>query len=375
MYKHREIELKKIIAQIEYKYPQDNLILTYKDFLKERDYLQFNQFNPIVFLCLIKLTNDEWSTKKRINRLSLLEKIKQYFHVAIQDQVKLPFDRVNETSYQFSTETKKQLFELFRKTFDESIYISKKQIEEARRISSNILRNIELTETEVKWLCDNVEKSKVVLNRILRYPVKSKIISKWVKENFNKDFAKNRRAEFISWIIDEEPKFEIDKHTLIDDFDYLNEIDIKNIQEYERTHKEIENLNNIKQEIDIFDLNYNHNSVKFEYIPSNPKLTISKRFYDVPIDEIKERELDIKDYFQVHIPDFSKMRKQFYDELDFIQKITMIWAIGYSRLDNNIKTELLVKYYCKEIHQSFIKVCKKTKNTDAIKWIINNYQG
>lgn len=370
MPKNLKIELKKTIVQIEFPYPKDDLIFSYADFLRERDYLQFYQFNAVVFENLVKITNENWKSNKRINRLSLLEKIKQYFHVAIQDRVRLPYDRNNETNYQFSIETKKQLFELFRKTFDESEYISKTQLEEAIRICSNVLKNIELTETEEIWLCENVEKSEVILNRILRYPVKSKIISKWTKENFNKDFAKSRRAEFISWIIDEEPNFEIDKRVLIDDFDFLNEIDIKNIQQYENAKKEIEMLSSMRETEDIFASNYDPNIYRLEYIPTTPKLKITRRFYNIPIDITKEQELDIKDYYQVHIPDFGKMRKQFYDEIDINRKITMIWSIGYSRLDNTEKATLLSKYYCEETHQSFIKVCKKINNAEIIKKLI-----
>ncbi|KAA6322621.1 hypothetical protein EZS27_027858 [termite gut metagenome] len=36
-----------------------------------------------------------------------------------------------------------------------------------------------LTEDGEDWLCKNVDKSASVLNRILRYPAKSKIISQW----------------------------------------------------------------------------------------------------------------------------------------------------------------------------------------------------
>ena len=139
MNKPRKIELQRAIIELENPYPKDNLILSYSDFLKVRDYLSCFQFNPIFFDNLVNLANDKWNTEKRISRLSLLQKIKQYYHITQQDTTKDYYNRNTKPNFQIAVETRKSLFDLFKKTFEERNYISHKQLDEARKICNNIL--------------------------------------------------------------------------------------------------------------------------------------------------------------------------------------------------------------------------------------------
>jgi hypothetical protein len=166
---------------LEKPYPKGDLILSYSDFLKVRDYLSYYQFNPDIFDNLINLANDIWNTEKRISRLSLLQKIKQYLH---HDTTRDYYSRNTKPNFQLNVETRKLLFNLFRKTFEEKNYISHKQLDEARKICNNVLINLELTPIEEEWLCSNIFVSELILNRVLRYPIKSEVISNWAKSNF-----------------------------------------------------------------------------------------------------------------------------------------------------------------------------------------------
>ena len=230
MNKQRKIELQRAITEFKKPYPKDDLILSYSDFLKVRDYLGYYQFNPIVFHNLISLVNDIWNTEKRVNRLSLLQKIKQYLH---QNTTKHYYSRVIKPNIELKIETRKSLFNLFRKTFEHGNYVSHKQLDEARKICNNLLMNIELTQIEEEWLCSNIFLSELILNRVLRYPTKSEVISNWAKSNFLNDILRSRRAELVSWVIDQEPTFEIEQQTLMDDFEYLNRSDLQAIQNYD----------------------------------------------------------------------------------------------------------------------------------------------
>ena len=82
MNKYWKIELQRAILQIDNPYPKDDFIVSYSDFLKARDYLGYYKFNPVVFNHLVMITNNEWATEKRISRLSLILKVKQYYRVA-----------------------------------------------------------------------------------------------------------------------------------------------------------------------------------------------------------------------------------------------------------------------------------------------------
>lgn len=364
MNKQRKTELQRSIIEFENPYPKDDLILSYSDFLKVRDYLGYYQFNPIVFDNLINLANDKWNTEKRINRLSLLQKIKQYFHITLNDTIRGYYNRNTKPNFQLPVETRMLLFNLFRKTFEERNYISDKQLEEARKICNNVLINLELTPIEEEWLCSNILLSELILNRVLRYPIKSEVISNWAMNNFENDILRSRRAELLSWIIDQEPTFEVEQQTLIDDFEYLNQSDLQAIKDYD---DEIAANKILEQELGEYlpkKTQYNSfNNTFHEYTDlSYPKLKLFKRPYDVAIDISKD--------YPVNIPHFERLREDFYSNLPKHQKTTMIWAIAYSRLDNPLKSSLLKEYYSDETYYSLFKVCKRTKNSELLKWIL-----
>ncbi len=87
---------------------------------------------------------------------------------------------------------------------------------------------------------------------------------------------------------------------------------------------------------------------------------MTKRFYKVPLDTSGD--------YPVDVPDFEKLRDEFYDNLDRTQKITMIWAIGYSRLSNKQKSKLLRKYSREENNYSLVKVCRRFNPKYALAW-------
>lgn len=362
MSKKRKIELQRAITELEKPYPKDDLILSYSDFLKVRDYLGYFQFNPVVLDNLVNLAVGIWNTKKRISRISLLQKLKQYFH---QDTTNDYYGRSTKPNFQLKLETRKLLFNLFRKTFEEWNYISYKQLKEARQICNNILINIELTPIEEEWLCSKFHVSELILNRVLRYPVKSEVISNWAKRNFKNDILRNRRAELISWLIDQDSTFEIEQRILIEDFEYLNLSDLRAIQNYDYEiaankiiERDLGEFLRKKAHYDPFDLTYHGEEVDLSF----PELKLSKRPYNVIIDTSKE--------YPVSIPDFEKLRDEFYSNLLTHQKVTMIWGISYSRLNNTLKYSLLKKYYSSETYYSMCKVSKRTKNIELLKWIL-----
>ncbi len=363
MNKQRKIELQRTIIELEKSYPKDDLIISYSNFLKVRDYLRYYQFNPIVFDNLITLANEKWNTEKRISRISLLQKIKQYLY---QDTGKDYYSKNTKPNFQLKIETRKLLFNLFKKTFEEKKYISYIQLAEARKICNNVLINLELTPIEEEWLCSNIIESELILNRVLRYPIKSVIISNWAKSNFHNDILRSRRAELLSWIIDQEPNFEINQQTLLDDFEYLNQSDLQAIKNYDNEiaankiiEEELGEYFPKKTQYNFFDRRYNEAKGDL----SAPELKLSKRPYGVII--------DISKAYPVNIPNFEKLSEDFINNLPTHKKVTMIWGIGYSRLDNSLKFSLLKKYYCNETYYSMYRVCKRTKNIELLKWILD----
>jgi hypothetical protein len=67
---------------------------------------------------------------------------------------------------------------------------------------SVILKDIELSDESINWLIDNAHKSKYVLNRLLRYPKKSKLISTWASYCLDNKLYVDRLSEIIGFVLD-----------------------------------------------------------------------------------------------------------------------------------------------------------------------------
>lgn len=74
----------------------------------------------------------------------------------------------------------------------------------------------------------------------------------------------------------------------------------------------------------------------------------------------------------INIPDFKKMKVEFYSSIDLHIKRTMLWAIYYSRIANNKKVNLYKKYYSEEVYSTAMKIAKKSKNISFLKWMYVN---
>ena len=322
-------EMFRLITEWENKYPNDNSIVHYTDFLKIRNEVCYYQFNPIVFHQLLCLVVEEWSSNKKISRLSLVTTIRRYYK---KNQIQ---------AEQLSPDSRSKIFELYKKCFDESQFVSALQLEEVQRQCNQLMMNLPLGENEERWLCENRMRSPFILNRLLRYPVKSNVISAFARNNSSLLEMRKRRAEHLSWILDEEPDFKIEPKLLIDDFEVLTKIDEHLVQ----TYRDELNANKIiSRDFNFIDLD-------------EPQLELSRRFYNPTLSN-KET------------PDFDFLREDFYNKLPLTLQITGIWAIGYSRLENCVKSEILKPYFRAETIKSLIKVCKKNKNAEFLKWML-----
>jgi len=360
--KQRLLSIQREIIQLEKPYPKDDLIKSYKDFLQVRDFLPFYQFNIKVLQSLTDLACTSWQLEERISRTSLLTTIKRYLKNA-NGETGSNSNRNKPIS--ITIEVRLKLFKLFKLCFETPGRFSKKQSTEAKGIANNLLMNHSLDTDAEKWLCENIDQSEFILNRVLRYPTKSKVISKWALQAATSNNYRSRRAELTGWIIDEKPDYSIDKQTLIDDFEYLNSVDKKAIKKYETaiaTNLLIENaLDHISSEYKFPKPPIPRVEGDLEFMTTYPDLKLSKRFYNVPRDNAN--------IISSEIPDFDTMRNTFYKNIDTTFKITMLWSIYYSRLDMPLKSELLKKYYCEETHLSFFKICKKLGSIELWVWL------
>lgn len=357
------VRIQRAIAEVNNPYPQDSFLLNYRDFLKHRHSLPFYQFNPVVLENLLDLCISLWNSNERISRLSLLENIRRYSR---DDESRSLYPFANKKLAALPLPVKKKLFLLFRNCFDESTKLTELQLPETRKICNAILLNIDLEDEEEKWLCSNYSRSPIILNRILRYPKKSKIITDWAKRHYHDDHLRNRRAELLSWILDEEPSYSLNTKTLLEDFNYSNEQDRNAIQEVKETFELnrllADRLGNNGVSDRIFDIPGIDLDPESALEPKPLKLT--KRFYMVPTKFSN-------DYFE-NFPDLEKLEVHFQENLETFLRVTMMWGIGYSRLSEEQKSNLLIKYYSKEIENTFFRICSRYKLAGPLEWLLKN---
>jgi len=340
--RERKKEVTRLLCQLEQPEASDTLIVTYQDFLKIRDCLQYYRFNPKVLESLVRLTVGLWRTDKRINRLSLLTKIKQYGFK--HEQYKQPIENHH------STELSHQVFQLLRNTFEASEYISSAQVADARKTCNYILVAAKLPDEDVQWLIDNLHLEAQILNRILRYPEKNAIITSWIRDNYESDIFCSRRAEATSWLLDENPEFLIDKNRLIMDVEAINQRDRDAIDEYKSALHIFSMVDAINQEgstsIDTGDY---------------PSLKLTQRYYSITF--MSSKPLDEE------LPDFKKIFEEIVTEIDYHYRVSMMWSIAYSRLEPAIKMDMLKNYYTEETYFSFINICRRLQLHEVLIWL------
>lgn len=336
---------------LEYDTPDapDDLIVTYQDFLKVRDFLLYYPFNPEVFKNLLKLTIDLWISDKRISRLSLLQALKRYYS-SYCDVSANKYNRAatKRKSDSFSDEIKALIFHLFKMTVKDDRFITPLQVDEARKAANHLLIGMTLPDKDIKWLCDNAFVSEQVLNRVLRYPCKSEIITGWVKKKFDNDQLRTRRYELIGWLLDYQPDYVINESTLLSDYQYFVGLDINELRKFYRKELGSFAMTTISGD-------------------STNIINYSFRIYGAPYGKLR---MDVKSLDEVEaVLHFVS------SDLDNIKVKMMIWAIAQSRLESEKKVEMLKKYYTEATHLEILRAAtKKFKSAELLRWIMEKME-
>ena len=342
--KTRERRIRRVICEIENSYPKDNIITNYKDFLKHRHCLPFYKFNKEVFISLVNVAYDLWDTKERINRASLIQIIKFYY-------------AKSNGKFEIDLETSEKLFYFYKQiVYFEKVKINKKALDELKVAINRICTNMILSENNQKWLCHHFYDSDYFLNRLIRYKEKSPIISNWARYIYKTNILSDRRAELASWIIDEDPTFEINYETIINDYLHIFSHSINPTTD---TYKlEIERIELIKRQM---------------YVPPEVKL-IPRDLNGV------NKELILKGYLRVpyalvneYIANESpiiRINNYISKNEELLIRASNLWATGYSRLSKKDKSKRLKKYYAEDVEKSFLKICNRYKLKEPLNWLV-----
>lgn len=71
-------------------------------------------------------------------------------------------------------------------------------------------------------------------------------------------------------------------------------------------------------------------------------------------------------------PDFDKSGTPLNQNLDIFLRVTMMWGIGYSRLNDEQKSALLMIYYSEESENTFFRICERCKLVGPLEWLKKN---
>lgn len=185
---HYQIIQSKYFKHFPENFPLD-LIHNYKSILAYKEYLKVSKPDMQLLNILLDITLDKIRKQQRFQKLIVIKLI-------LNHSKHKEIDRL----------TKEKIFRLYQGLiFTENDEVCWKL--------SNLLKNSELEPTQVEWLIDNYELSDHLLNRILRYPVKNKMISQWAKTAINKEEMAHRKSEIIGCILNYWPAYKNKDHT------------------------------------------------------------------------------------------------------------------------------------------------------------------
>jgi hypothetical protein len=352
--------IKKIIYHLEGYLPPDDLIKSYADFLKQKEYLRYMKFNVNVFNSLVDLLSESWKSNARVNRLVLLSKTQKYKQNAENPEI-IPETTVNK------------LFALFKDIiFMQNFKTNVKSSDRLKHQIYLMLRGLRLRNEDLLWLCDKTETAMRILNRVLKYDYKSSVISDWARQNYEKDYIRLRRPVMTGWILDENPDFVVDGNTLTDDLEYENQIEIEKVRKHEEDMKAYQERKKMRKKPPIEDFNPFgpedfFGGPIFEFEEKEPKLDIRPRFFEGLPSFEKHRET-LGEYKRDELY-YYKLKEIFTENIGIVKNLTMVWGVYYSRLEEDVKMELYQRYYTREINYVFFKIAMMHENLRMLRWL------
>jgi hypothetical protein len=351
----KQLDLQKAIAKLEKPWPNDDFISNYSDFLKHRDLIIYHRFNPVVFEQLLDLAISHWTANQKVSRSSLVLTIRRYVSVQGADLNNL--DLLG----------KAKVFELFKLTLLHPEFIPQGQRVEIEQRAAQLVYGLLLEGKQLIDLCELALHHPKALNRVLRYPSQSSIISNWVAAHFEHPVLQLRRAEAVGWMLDTNPEFEVDEAIIRRDFEHMNDLDrtaVTNVVMNDAVN-ELFNTDWLSE----FPIDRSIPQDPFESPKKSPRIAFGKdrivwikRFYPVPT--VHDKTAD--DW----VPDFEALEFFFEANHASLLKVTMVWGIAYSRIDKKLKSKLLRKYYCPETHYSISRVATKQGLLEVLKWML-----
>lgn len=331
-------------------YPPNDLITNYKSFLKHQKHLTSYQYNNHVFTSICNLLLESIHTTEKRSVITIIERLFQYsFRYKNNPLVRFNFNLSPEEI--ISAENSLIIATAFIKLTEKKIpQITSKQYELAFKKLLNFIPHIQLNQDQTKYLIHLATSNSQIYQNLMRQIYPNSEITNWVLSNFNLEFNYIYRFLSLSWIIDKDHTYCISHDVMYNDFNLCNDRDQKMIVEYmqdvqlqKAVNKELEGI--FRKEKSSYDHFLNEPFYPYEDLFSKQ---ITKRFYKVPV--AKNNTINL------NIPDYPLMSKQFAQDIDKNINGIMMWAIAYSRIEKNLKINLIKQYYREDLLNTYINI-------------------
>jgi hypothetical protein len=158
------------------------LINDYKTIISARQFLKNINFSEKVLVIIIDIIIEKIRNNKRFQKKTTLSIIRNIIKSKPQNIT-------------LKKATVEKLFEIYQ-----SLILTIN--EDLRWMLASLLMEQELNDEQVNWLIVNSDKSVHILNRLLRYPVKNKIISDWAYTCIKQKIHGDRKSELIGKVLD-----------------------------------------------------------------------------------------------------------------------------------------------------------------------------
>ncbi len=343
----------------------DDLLEEYRDFGKYRWFIDLTQFDERLMLRMAVMLRDNLEKRGKINRRDLFSSLRK---MAARIPDKLITDH----------ELSDVLFEIFERLIISGRHnFSKTCLPGYQQAIDTVLKNVVLSDAAVKTLLSHAMDSFRILNRIVNYPVSNNIISMWALANFETDIFRYKRTKLLALVLDDNPEYEMPMHIIEEDHEYFNRHDMA-VYKAAGIDIQLDRIFSGKflQERDDFQIISDFDPAKENWLPKGGTMHIND-YFSKEHKKIHLSERLVRRYYYRYPsirenPDeyLFSINKQFEGEKQRTYNVVRMYAILYSHLTMNIKTQLMKEFYMATKDTALIYVARRMGNVEFLEWMM-----
>ena len=338
----------------------DDLIVSYRDFVKWRDVLPHMRYNAKVMHALATLATELWNSPARANRFELLRCMVRYRTRTLPVAY---YGASEEPKLDLLPETDALLFGFCMQILtSHHLPVSSAQVNDVKRYANVLMMRVRLNNDCVDEMVMSLSDSPALANRLLRYSELNAGISHWARQELQNPEWAYRRGEMVAWVLNENPDYVVPDAILRTDFEEMN-----------RRDGEIANrlLQSAQQQIrlkndfpDLFD-DFEGQKPGMQ----DPSGSVKEIF---PIRPGMKMPMTYSQTLKIYLPDVAAGKREFERNLHKIRSNCMLRAIRYCHLPAKTKLALFKQHYEPENDFQAVKIAKALGHAGMLRWLMGN---